>query len=54
MEEFFYKALFYIALTYLYAILYVIFNNGMIIAFFYYAQYKAFYLSMHLNSYIEI
>ena len=26
----------------------------MIIAFFYYAQYKAFYLSMHLNSYFKL
>ena len=50
MEEFFCKALFYIALIYLYAISYVIFNYGLIFAIFYYAHYKAFYLSMCLNS----
>jgi len=50
--EFFCKALFCIALTYLYAILYVIFNYGLIFALSYYAHYKVFYLSMCLNSYI--
>ena len=52
MEEFYCKALFYIALKYLYAISYLIFNYGLIFAFFYYAHYKVFYLSMCLNSYI--